>query len=408
MIRRWGLLTHAFALALACVATAAGAVDFVDHYKVGLTAIESEDWELASDMMSRAIELHPQSKARIKKALFFKRYMPHFYLGLSLSKLGDCEGALSAWQEAEAQGVVQKSNEYPYLVNGRETCTKTRLALEASQSAAESRIAAARVVGSGARQGVEDLQTREIEGVDILYKRLEQAESQIAEAEALLALSDPSLGDLEKATKLASTARDGFKSLDLDISRWLQSMATEQLTKQAELNQRVAVSFQRLKSTEYLAPYPPRIEALRAQVEGLIAQVGELDPSAASEEITQLTTELSEALAALEETVVEPPQELQTAARAYLTGNYAQVIESLGEITPESARVSSQIHLLQAAALYALFRTDGGSDPELLEQARQEVVACHRLPVTPSKPSPRYFSPSFVEFFESQRANKEL
>ena len=42
------------------VTATAGAVEFVDHYKVGLAAIENEDWELASDMMSRAIELQPE------------------------------------------------------------------------------------------------------------------------------------------------------------------------------------------------------------------------------------------------------------------------------------------------------------------------------------------------------------
>jgi hypothetical protein len=55
--------------------------------------------------------------------------------------------------------------------------------------------------------------------------------------------------------------------------------------------------------------------------------------------------------------------------------------------------------LLNAAALFALFRAGGGTDPDLLAKARQQVLACRRADPT-QRPSLTVFSPRFIVFFD--------
>ena len=110
-------------LALACWSPAmAPAAEFVEFYKSGMAAIESQQWTSAAELMRQAIEQQPNSRARVKKALYFRRYLPHFYLGKALLETGDCPGALNAWRESETQGVVQRFPEYQQIAQGRLAC----------------------------------------------------------------------------------------------------------------------------------------------------------------------------------------------------------------------------------------------------------------------------------------------
>ncbi len=180
-------------------------------------------------------------------------------------------------------------------------------------------------------------------------------------------------------------------------------MATDKLERRAEMNQLVVASVQRLGNTEYLAPYPPGIEALRRQLEVLVTQVGNLESSATTSEVNQLANDLNEAVNAFDRAIAEPPIELKLAAESFLSGQYTQVLEALAQLQDESTKVAGQAHLLQAAALFAIFRSANGMEPELLQEAKRHVMACHALEQEAPNPSPKYFSPRFIEFFEAQR-----
>jgi len=394
------------ALAIAASATPVGAAEFVEHYKAGLAAVESEDWDRVGTMMGRAIEIQPKSKARIKKALFFKQYLPHYYLGVSRYKLGDCAGALTAWQESEAQGVIKKFPEYGQLEVGRDQCIQHRTEVDSALIEAADLIAAAELASTGAWQSLESLQAKGVEGWESLSQRLQLAESSLYEAEVLFRQEDRDLGELQRSASRAAAARDGFDSISLDTSKWLQSLASEQVEMRAVLNQLVVASVRNLKATEYLEPYPAEIESHRKRVESLVAQVGGLDTSASNEEVGRLADQLGRAISVLERSAAGPPIELTAAAEAFLSGQYARVLEVL-EVLVETERtptkVSAQAHLLQAASLYALFHSEGGTNPALLDEAKHNVLSCQSVDKTVPIPSPKIFSPRFIEFFEAQR-----
>ena len=77
------------------LAPAVEGAEFLDFYKLGLSAAESEQWTQAAEMMRQAIDNQPQARTKVKKSLFFRRYLPHFHLGKALFESGDCGGALA-------------------------------------------------------------------------------------------------------------------------------------------------------------------------------------------------------------------------------------------------------------------------------------------------------------------------
>jgi tetratricopeptide (TPR) repeat protein len=379
------------------------ATEYVEYYKVGLVAVESQDWDRVSEMMQRAIEIQPDEKARVKKALFFKRYLPHYYLGKALYEAGDCAGAKASWSESESQGVVTRFQEYEQLKEGLADCGQQHSELESSLGQAKGIIASAGGAGVKARQRLSDLQATGVGGAEALSERLTSAESNLRQAEMLLAQAHGSLEDLHLSGSKAAEARNSFAAIDREASQWLQTIASEKVQKRVDLI-RIAESGNRaLKESEFLDPYPPGIANGRARVEDLIERVSDLDASAGDAELYELTEQLKQAISVLEHSTAQPPPELTMAAEAFLNGEYSEVLEVLGQGELAWGRASAQAHLLQAAALFALFHSQGGVQPELLEQARQEVLSCRRVDAPVPVPSADIFSPRFVEFFESQQ-----
>jgi hypothetical protein len=95
---------------------------FLEHYKSGLDAIESEEWSQAAKLMQKAIGQRRAEARRLPKYLHFKPYMPHFYLGVARFERGDCSGALRAWKTSEKQGVVNRRPQYSQIELAREVC----------------------------------------------------------------------------------------------------------------------------------------------------------------------------------------------------------------------------------------------------------------------------------------------
>lgn len=107
---------------LASAPLGAAGPEFLESYKAGLDAIESEDWRRAEGLMERAIAGRGEASRRLPKFLYLKPYLPHFYLGLASFKQDDCDGALRAWAISERQGVVQSRPQYEQIELARELC----------------------------------------------------------------------------------------------------------------------------------------------------------------------------------------------------------------------------------------------------------------------------------------------
>jgi tetratricopeptide (TPR) repeat protein len=77
-------------------------------YRSGFNAFNLFRWEKAAEEMRKAIAANPSESGKDVhiQLLTWKPYVPHFYLGISLAKLGRCEEAIPALEETLRQGVL--------------------------------------------------------------------------------------------------------------------------------------------------------------------------------------------------------------------------------------------------------------------------------------------------------------
>ena len=98
-----------------------------DTYKRAIDAKNRRRWADARKLFEDALAQNSvESTERILISGFgnFEPYVPRYYLGLALSNLGDCPGALENWQKSEADGVVKQTNLYSTLRSERAKCTE--------------------------------------------------------------------------------------------------------------------------------------------------------------------------------------------------------------------------------------------------------------------------------------------
>ena len=153
-----------------------------------------------------------------------------------------------------------------------------------------------------------------------------------------------------------------------------------------------------------------RRDAIRKDAEGLRRRY---DRARASEDIVSLERVrvlAEQARAALDELLKSfgpltlrdrgVDQALEEGARLFFEGEYRGALSALdppGGLPDIPLQV--HVHLLRAAASYALWVLSGGSDQALRAGALKEVESCKRLDST-FRPDPRRFSPAFISFYE--------
>ena len=379
----------------------AAAAEFVEFYKKGMDAVESQQWTLAAEMMQKAIDEQPNAKTRVKKALYFRRYLPHFHLGKALYETGDCGGALAAWQESESQDVVKRYPEFQQILEGRLACDQM-VDLEGALDEASRAVESAETSATRSRRRLSELPSTDDTVLGLLNRQAE-AEASLSRVRQRLASVDIVLDTVQEAATLAAIAETEFEMIrqQADELRVVQ-LATKEAEVAAQIEILVTRARGELKSCEYLQPYPPAVARSRAAVEQALehARVAS-DGSLSAGELQVVQSELAKATRDLRRSVTPPPNDLQAAAEAFYSRDYTGVLTILGEREFASARAASSSHMLRAAALFSLFYSSGAGDDSLLEQARQEVLACLGADRDRSPPA-AVFSPSFVAFFESQ------
>ncbi len=113
----------ALALGVAATASAPSHADYKDSYLEGVDAAGAGDWQKAGRAMEQAIAEEPRESERIRfYGMRFGSYVPYYYLGVARSQLGDCEGALEAWEVSTSQGVIQELEEHETLQRLRGGC----------------------------------------------------------------------------------------------------------------------------------------------------------------------------------------------------------------------------------------------------------------------------------------------
>ena len=98
-----------------------------DTYKRAIDAKNRRRWTDARKLFEEALAQNGvESTERIPISGFgnYEPYVPRYYLGLALSNLGDCPGAIENWQKSETDGVVKQTNLYSTLRSERAKCAE--------------------------------------------------------------------------------------------------------------------------------------------------------------------------------------------------------------------------------------------------------------------------------------------
>ncbi len=121
-MRRAPLLV-AIALGLG-LATLPAEGDPRDSFRRAIVATDRKDWAAAAAFLRQALREQPEDTGEPIKiyGVRFVPYLPQLYLGLALEGLGDCPGALAAWEESERAGKVQRTAHLRLLREGQERC----------------------------------------------------------------------------------------------------------------------------------------------------------------------------------------------------------------------------------------------------------------------------------------------
>ena len=116
---KWTCLQAIVMLALSSTAFA----DFKRDYGSGVKALNSGKSEKAVSDLEKAIADNGKAQDKVRiYGMRFEPYLPYYYLGEAKFQLGDCAGALAAWQESVKQGIVQQTQQFDSLQQNKASC----------------------------------------------------------------------------------------------------------------------------------------------------------------------------------------------------------------------------------------------------------------------------------------------
>lgn len=227
----WGLLAPAQPLR----------ADYRSLYVLGLKAVDFELWADGVILFSRALEERPQAGGLVRPyGTWTESYVPHYYLGLCLYRLGRFADALDMWTEFEGQPP------FSYPRNKRK-----RLAVERYRQQIEERLPAeidkVRREVEAARQLLQRLRSEPLliergEGsateLEIIAELLDQASRELVRTDARLDLAEV----LRGVEPLVGRARE---KLDEQTSREESLRRQERIARELEARRERAGRYQR-------------------------------------------------------------------------------------------------------------------------------------------------------------------
>jgi hypothetical protein len=392
------LRAAAAVLLISGLAGSAAQAQATKAYRDAVKAIEKKDWGTAQGLLRSAIAERSEER---------KRYIPHYYLGVALFELGDCDAALGEWQESQRQGALGRE-ELERIGNSRATCQarKDEQALGAAdlgagralEQADQAAGALRSAMGPGDdglwRQGNPSLSARQRE----VETRLESTRAMIATAK-----TERDAGALARGDRAAREIAKEIDALRNEAQRLRSEHGERVSSLRTELDDVVAAARATLRDTADLAPYPPQLRRRRADLEGVLRELEGSKQSADHDYLEGVSSRLSFSVQQLKEVAAGPPAALSAAADAFFGGDFAAVLARLATIADDPARVRAHSLLLRSAAGYYLWVERGESDQALLAAAAADAVACQRA-AAGLAPPPTLFSPRFVQFFTASIA----
>lgn len=254
--RRPFLLGILAALLLACAAQA----DPHDFYRAGLRAYQFEYWREALVFFEAALAEEPQAGGMVREYGMWKEpYLPYFYQGMALYKLGRWSDALESWEESKRQGAIEtrRSRKHVRTLENLQAELRKHLAQETGELYRGA---------AGDFQQLENL--RQTPGFDAAARDTNLPN--LVAIEALLEtsrqrLTDDSLGEaaaeLARARELLLRARSGIENIQLELEQ--RQLEVELQRRQEEKQAREARMLEtRERATRILDTGGPCEEAL--------------------------------------------------------------------------------------------------------------------------------------------------
>lgn len=203
-----------------------------DAFRNGMRVRQDKQWAALAALMRQAIQTNPTESPRRVGGfgpLGGKEYLPHFYLGEALLNLGDCSGALAAWEESERQGIVQKQRDELKLLQVGYTACEAKGYLPAGKfqpavQRAEAAVAAANTEGHALSRLVSE---REDAYRQEFRERYERARSDAVAAQQKLNEAQRSrrAAETTEAVTLAERALAAFRGTRDDFEKVVASLS---------------------------------------------------------------------------------------------------------------------------------------------------------------------------------------
>jgi hypothetical protein len=362
-------MTRSPLLALAVVsailaATVGVRADYKDSFKRGVQAYRRGNWPEAFKYFMMAIEEKTADSGESVPISGFgdlARYHPHFYLGVVLSKMNDCRGALKEWERSEGDGAIAKADLISNLKSYRTDCEKRVASAKATTSASPAvtpSVATPPPVTPGAATP--------------------PPAPPAAVTPPAPTPPSPVAAPREGAGTPAAVGRSESPRVTGDTGPAATPPAV---------------------TPPAAAPLSPVV--VPREGAGTPAAVGrsESPPVVGPPLDTRPTGPPANDHGDLAGT--RPPRELLTAARLFFSGQYQDALGSLAPLRYAPGPAAAQASLFRAASSYALYLLGGEKDEKLLEEAVKNLRLCRQ--VDPQlHPDPRAFSPRFVQFFNTR------
>jgi hypothetical protein len=356
--------------------------------------------------MREALSERAEEKMKLPVKLFLKPYLPHFYLGYARFERGDCPGALEAWAESERQGVSTRLPDFDVARRGRKTCEdrSRQQAMGRAREEAQRALTRSTQVGEALLARSRDAQARAYwsQGDPAPSSRHDRAMESLGRASELLDDAGVDARGIERAEALIEEADETFAELDAGLDRYSEATRLDLAARATSIDARVAQAKAALAETAYLAPYPSAVRKARTDLGELVAEAQRRD-NASRAQLDGLAARLERSIAELAKHTAKPPERLAKAVDAYLEGRHADVVADLESAKFTARRARAHARLLLAASRHALYLEGGELDDEMRAAAADDARASHQEDEALA-PTPRFFSPRFVTFFNESIA----
>lgn len=111
--------TAVIAMGLALFLAPAGhAVRKPDEFRAGIKAQNLGDWEGSIPLLRLSLEKQKEDGERVRiSSTNYRRYLPHYYLGLAFYRQNNCADARKEWEKCLEIGAVLNTDEHTALLS---------------------------------------------------------------------------------------------------------------------------------------------------------------------------------------------------------------------------------------------------------------------------------------------------